>query len=360
MKKKLGLSLTLIICMGIASIYAQNKKSIQPWTKNPSYWQYKGKPVLLLGASNNDNLFQEKDCLQQLDELAAVGGNYVRNTMSDRDAGNVKAFAQNADGKYDLSKWNEEYWHNFKRMLKHARKHNIIVQIEVWDRFDHTDSYPYNSAGDKVHLWQADPFNPKNNINYTFEETNFAKRYDGHPGSNKQRFFHTVPALDNSLLVLKYQQAFVLKLLSISLQYNNVLYCMDNETSGAEEWASYWAKFIRENAKGKKVCLTEMWDKWDVASAMHKRTIDHPERYDFIDLSQNSHTTGHKNWTNGQSVFDHIKNNPRPVNSTKVYGHDKGKWTARGITTSHAIRTVCRNIMGGGLHRAVFIDLLKV
>jgi len=347
MKKKFSLSVTLLICIYIVSLNAQNKISIQPWSKNPSYWQYEGKPVLLLGASNDDNLFQEKDCLKQLDQLASVGGNYIRNTMSDRDSGDLKAYAQYADGKYDLTQWNEEYWNNFEAMLKHAQKHDIIVQIEVWDRFDHTDLYQYNRAGDLIDLWQADPYNPKNNINYTYEETNFAKRYDEHPGSNKHSFFHTVPALQNSQVVLNYQQAFVLKLISISRKYINVLYCLDNETSGAEAWATYWAKFIRENSKGKKVCLTEMWDDWNVASAMHKRTIDHPELYDFIDLSQNSHNTGHKNWTTVQNVLDYIRSNPRPVNSTKVYGHDNGKWNDRGITTSHAIRTVCRNIMGG-------------
>ena len=222
MKKKYRLSVTLIICICIVSVNvnAQNNKSIQPWSDNPSYWQYKGNPVLLLGASNDDNLFQEKDCLKQLDRLASVGGNYIRNTMSDRDFGDLKAFAQNADGKYDLTKWNKAYWYNFEAMLKRAQKHGIIVQIEVWDRFDHTDSDPYNKAGDKRDLWQADPYNPKNNINYTYEETNFAKRYDAHPGSNRHSFFYTVPALQNSLLVLKYQEAFVLKLLSISLKFS--------------------------------------------------------------------------------------------------------------------------------------------
>jgi hypothetical protein len=90
-----------------------------------------------------------------------------------------------------------------------------------------------------------------------------------------------------------------------------------------------------------------MWDNWNVASAMHKRTIDHPELYDFIDLSQNSHTVGHRNWINARSVFNYISSNPRPVNSTKIYGRDKGKWNDRGITTKHAIHTFCRNIMEG-------------
>lgn len=303
--------------------------------------------MLLLGASNNDNLFQDKDCLEQLDLLATVGGNYIRNTMSDRDSGNLKAFAMNADGMYDLSKWNEDYWSKFEAMLKRASKHGIIVQIEIWDRFDHTDSYPYNKAGELRDLWQEDPYNPKNNINYTEDETNFAERYDEHPGTNKHSFFHSVPALQNCLPVLKYQQAFVLKLLSISLKYDNVLYCMDNETNEAEAWSTYWAKFIKDHSGGKKVPVTEMWDHWNVSSDMHKRTIDHPELYDFVDLSQNSHNTGHKNWITVHNVLEDIRKKPRPVNSTKIYGRDGGKWNDRGINTSHAIHTMCRNIMGG-------------
>ncbi len=321
--------------------------SIRPWKENPSYWQYRGNPVLLLGASNNDNLFQEKDCLEQLERLAAVGGNYIRNTMSDRDSGNVRAFAKNPDGKYDLEKWNEAYWNRFEGMLKRARKLGIIVQIEIWDRFDHTDNYSYNKAGDTRDLWQEDPYNPGNNINYKDEETNFAERYDAHPGSNKHIFFLSVPELQNCEPVLKYQQSFVLKLLSLTLKYDNVLYCLDNETSGKEEWATYWAKFLREHSEGKTICITEMWDDWNVTSDMHKRTIDHPELYDFVDLSQNSHNTGHRNWTTVQAVLENVRHYPRPVNSTKVYGCDKGKWNERGINTDHAIRTVCRNIMGG-------------
>ena len=64
--------------------------TLQPWSENPWYWSYRGRPVLLLGGSDDDNLFQwsERDLIAQLDRLAAAGGNVVRNTMSDRkDAG---------------------------------------------------------------------------------------------------------------------------------------------------------------------------------------------------------------------------------------------------------------------------------
>ena len=77
------------------------------------------------------------------------------------------------------------------------------------------------------------------------------------------------------------------KLLSISLEYDNVLYCIDNETSGAEEWAIYWEKFIREYAGGKDIYITQMWDSWDLRSDEHKQTFDYPERYRYIDISQN-------------------------------------------------------------------------
>jgi hypothetical protein len=31
---------------------------IKPYSKNLWYWQYKGEPVVLIGASDDDNLFQ--------------------------------------------------------------------------------------------------------------------------------------------------------------------------------------------------------------------------------------------------------------------------------------------------------------
>src|SRR3546814_8699367 len=77
------------------------------------------------------------------------------------------------------------------------------------------------------------------------------------------------------------------KLLSISLKFRNVLYCIDNETSGVSEWGAYWAGFIRREAGSKPVNITEMWDNWNVTSDTHKQTIDHPELYDFVDISQN-------------------------------------------------------------------------
>jgi hypothetical protein len=329
-------ALILSACNVINPASGNKDKCIKPWTENPHYWQYKGKPVLLLGATDNDNLFQNENIESHLDSLRAIGGNYIRNTMSDRDQGDEKAFLRTPDGKYDLTQWNDVYWKKFTTMLQLASERDIIVQIEIWDRFDHSRNE-----------WLTDPYNPGNNINYTYAETGLDSIYPSHPGRNEQPFFYSVPELNNNEVILKYQQAFVRKLISISLEFDNVLYCIDNETSGVEEWATYWTGFIRENSKGKEINITQMWDTWDVKSDIHKRTLDHPERYGYIDISQNSQLPGYQNWVNQQYVFDYIKDHPRPVNSTKIYGSDNGTWLDRGITTEHAVQTFFRNILGG-------------
>ena len=311
-------------------------EGIQPWSENPYYWTNNGKPVLLLGATDDDNLFQLPNLKSHLDSLQEIGGNYVRNTMSDRDEGNLRAFAQNTQGKYDLNQWNPEYWEKFDSLLFWTSERDIIVQIEIWDRFDHSRDQ-----------WLTDPFNPGNNVNYNYEEAQLDSLYPNHPGANEQPFFFTVPSLDNNEVLLKYQQTFVRKLLTHSLSFDNVLYCIDNETKGVNEWAVYWNEFIHELAGEKKIMTTQMWDDWDIKSAMHKRTLDHPELYQFVDMSQNSHNTGQLNWDNAQHILAYIKESPRPVNSTKIYGSATSSWLDRGIGETHAVQTFFRNILGG-------------
>ena len=84
----------------------QYDTEIKPYTENPRFWQYKGSPVLLLGGTVDDNLFQISNLEEHLDLLHSVGGNYIRNTMSSRDSGNLWPFYLQPDGLYDLDVWN--------------------------------------------------------------------------------------------------------------------------------------------------------------------------------------------------------------------------------------------------------------
>lgn len=338
--KHLKLSLLFLSILLFAfNMEAKRNSPIQPWTKNPWYWQYNDKPILLLGASGDDNLFQwtTEMVVSHLDSMKSVGANYVRNTMSDRkDLGfEIYPFIQLKDGKYDLNKWNKEYWQRFERFLKETSKRDIIVQIEVWDRFDYSREN-----------WVAHPYNPKNNVNYSEMESGLALEYPNHPGHNKQPFFFTTPNQQNNETLLKFQQRFVEKMLSYSLKFNHVLYCIDNETSGEEEWSAYWARFIRSNAdnKRKKIYLTEMWDAWDLKSEHHKRTFDYPELYDFCDISQNNHRRDQAHWDNFMWAKNYVSSSqPRPINTVKTYGSDEGH---HGSTTN-GIHSWWRHVVGG-------------
>ncbi len=309
---------------------------IDIYEANPRYWQYKGSPVVLIGGSKDDNLFQIPDLKAHLDLLASVGGNYVRNTMSARnDKGfEVQAFAQRADGKYDLDRWNDEYWRRFENLLTLAEARKIIVQIEVWDRFDYSRDN-----------WEESPYNPKNNVNYTYAAAGLAEHYPNHPGRNEQPFFFTTPDQRNNTILLSYQQRFVDKMLSHSLGHGNVLYCMDNETSGEPAWGAYWSKYIHAAAdkRGVKVHTTEMWDAWDLASPEHNATFDHPELYSFVDISQNNHQKGQAHWDNAQEQRARIAEKPRPLNNVKIYGADTGRYG----NDRDAMERFWRNIIGG-------------
>jgi len=325
--------------------------ALQPWKENPWYWSYHGEPVLLLGGSDDDNLFQwrQKELIDQLDRLAAAGGNVIRNTMSDRkDLGfEIYPFQQLDNGLYDLNIWNPEYWQRFEYLLAQTAERHIFVQLEIWDRFDYFD------AGSKACLsckstehWQTHPYNPANNTNYSYEQSGFKAHYPDHPGANKQPFFFTTPKQDNNRVVLPYQQRFVNKLLEHTLKYDHVLYCMDNETSGAEEWGRFWATFVRDRAaqEGKVLYLTEMWDDWNLRGSSHRRTFDHPELYGFVDVSQNNHNKGQEHWDNFLYVREYLGPHPRPMNTTKTYGASGNKF---GHTDQDGIERFWRHLLAG-------------
>jgi len=317
---------------------------IRPYPENPRYWEYKGEPVLLLGGSKDDNLFQDEDIEAHLDELQAIGGNYIRNTLSARDSGNVVRFLKLADGKYDLDQWNPEYWRRFENMLVLTSERNIIVQLELWDRFDYSRE-----------SWTDSPWNPGNNINYTEEETGLAQIYPDHPGKDKQPFFHSVPGMrdytDKLDRVRSYQEKYIIKLLSYSLNFGNVLYCMDNETSTPPEWGRYWMAFIDSIAdeKGKQVYMTDMFDQFFTPQTCPSclQVLENPDIYTFIDVSQiNSRNFDESHWDTLQWILRVREQFPlRPVNNTKIYGGGNSTWGSG--SNEDGVERFCRNVMGG-------------
>jgi hypothetical protein len=168
-------------------------------SRSPWYWNYKGKTVMLIGASWQDNLFNHPNGLEDhLDVLASVGGNYLRNTMSHRNIGNVFAYMKDEYGEFDLDRFNEEYWQRFSGFLKMTYERDMIVQIEIWDPWDKYEDH--QSFGG----WSHHPYNPANNSNYSSEESGLPAVIDYPPTGDPtpHPFFRTVPALDGNDLIL--------------------------------------------------------------------------------------------------------------------------------------------------------------
>ena len=340
-----GVAALVLNSPGVAQLSAEDKNAqrIRPYTQNPRYWQYKGQPVMLLGGSKTDHIFLLEDLKTHLDEMRAVGANYVRSTMSQREEIELKPHKLLSDGKFDLDQWNEEYWRRFENMLKWTAERDILVQIEVWDRFDYSTS-----------CWGHSPWNPGNNVNYTYEQTGFAAEYPQHSGKDLQPFFHSIQAMPryNKKLdpIRSRQEAFVAKMLSYSLDYGHVLYCMDNETSTPARWGQYWIRFIKDAAaaKGVTVSTTDMFDDaFEAEHAEHTPIIFRDaEHYMFADISQvNSRNFDEAHWESLQWLLEQVNRHPRPCNHTKIYGSGYYGFGTGG--PEDGVERFWRNILGG-------------
>lgn len=327
-----------------SSVTMKNEDRIQPWSENPRYWQYKGKPVLLLGGSKTDHIFLADGLMEHLDEIQRVGGNYVRNTMSQEEGRNLNPYKLLPDGKFDLGQWNDDYWTRFANMLKWTAERRIFVQIEVWDRFNY-----------RAQNWEASPWNPGNNINYDSLQSGFAREYtDQQLYTDVHPFFHTIPGTQHYNnhydLVRKYQEAFVDKMLSYSLPYGHVLYCMDNETSSDARWGQYWIEFIQARAadQGVIVCTTDMFD--DLFEAEKSRQapfiFNDPKHYTFADISQvNSRSYDEAHWNKMRWLVEQIDKYPRPINHIKIYG--SGYYVFGTGGPEDGIERFWRDVLGG-------------
>lgn len=320
----------LLFTTFIGAFEGESNEPIKPYAKNPWYWQFHDEPIVLIGGTDDDNLFQwTGDRLtNHLDLLVSVGGNYVRNTMSDRDKGNVFAFKEIKEGLYDLDQWNDEYWNRLTFFIDETAKRGIIVQLTLWDRFDITGS-----------RWATHPWNPDNNI--SMESGLWTGQAD---------FKATVAGDDPQ--GLHYQQKYVGKILSITLSYGNVLYNINNESSEGAIWENYWAQYINQIAEkmNRKAYVTTMqFDPTNsVRAAMTFRDI-----YSFIEISQNNQDSrggrGQGHWDNilnwRKKIASHAAG-PMPMNNVKVYGAKDGINYSAG-TETEAINRFWRNIFAG-------------
>lgn len=344
---------------------------------NGHYWEYDGQKILLLGGWNHGhNPFIDHDTdddkdskgvstpdqiKDAMDELVSAGGNYLRCVLNPGMASGIQGFhfCDQSGTQYDLNTMTGPFWTRLETFISEASSRKIVVQIEVWDRFDLID--------ESWESWPVSPWNPNNNKNYTTSSSDLEKSYNsfqdhpflqgvpGHPvyekssESRKQKYD----------LVRRYQDKFVEKLLSITLKYDNVLYCMNNETHEHPSWGQYWMNFIKDRAKaeGQQVAVTDMFDDVYMTEKSDKFAfhLNNREDYDYIDISQvNSRHADEEHWNRvNWLVREARKVDPSYLlQMTKIYGNDmamNGKpWSAfQPGDTDNAIEEWWRNLLAG-------------
>lgn len=293
--------------------------------EHPWYWEYDGEPTLLVGATNTDDLFQwTGDHLRDhLDDLVDAGGNYVRNTLSDRGGNAVHPFAEVHDGVYDLERWNESYWERLGTFLDETADRDIVVQLTLWDQHD---------------LSTGSPWYHENNVNYG--------RYDSGMASPDDLF----GAVERNDAVYPHLERFVDRVLDTTLAYDHVLYNVANECTVGEAWERHWAEHVRERAaaagEGVAVTSMHMWPGRSVATALR-----YPETLSYVEVSQANQRskgyTGRAHWDRLQSWREEVAEaaGPRPFNNVKLYGGTAADGAYGG--PADAVARFWRNVLGG-------------
>ena len=222
-------------------LYFTMQNQAQPLSlhpENPHYFEYKGKPVLLITSGEHYGavINREFDYQKYLKTLAMDNlnltrifcGTYVENPGSFGITNNTLAPPSesflapwkrtNTDGnkgggtKFDLDQWDTEYFERLKGFLTEAAKHDIIVEVTLFSSI-------YSDLS-----WTYCPLYHENNIN----ETDIIDRVNVHTPDNGN--------------LMQYQEKFVGQLVTELKDFDNIYYEIQNEP-----WADNSDEFFAIN-----------------------------------------------------------------------------------------------------------------
>ena len=343
----------------------KSRVEIKISSENPGYWEYKDEPILLIGASEEDNLYQypadgrlhlyyddQMTLIEHLDILQEIGGNYVRGSLSSRNQGNRFPYLKtsgtpgvNVDTDvYDLDQWDQEWIDRLDTFLDECEKRDIIVQLEFFDRFDLRGDNPHHPEDGIYNTgWNCHPWNPDRNTSYTSQDS-------GLPGGSytggNHPLWYCVPELSHDpaapgAVVLETLKNYVDKVLDITFKYGNVLYQIENETLEPLEFGAYWTNYIKDKAEseGKNVFVTNQARENELNNP-RQQEIRRSSKYDFYDFSQNwegsDYDAYYNNWLAAKEDIadEKTETDMKPLTAVKLYGGSLG-WTGgsiRGIT----------------------------
>lgn len=141
---------------------------------------------------------------------------------------------QNGKIRYDLTKWNENYFKRLRQRVIEAGNNGIYVSIMLFQG--------WSMKKEKIESgnpWLFHPFNPVNNINGIGNQITENKEDDANLG--------TLHSMKNGN-VMKFQEAYVRKIIATINDQDNVLFEIINE-GGTKEWQYHIINFIKKTEK---------------------------------------------------------------------------------------------------------------
>jgi hypothetical protein len=208
----------LVLTTALAALTASAASPIRLHPKNPHYFEFRGKAVALITSGEHSGAVINGafDYRRYLETLAKdglnltrlFGGSYIeipgqsfgirRNDLAPEPGQFIAPWARSGD-KFDLERWNPEYFARYRDFLAEAGKRGIVVEVNL-----------FSSQYQEAH-WKVSPFNPANNVNG-------ASAIDW-------KELHT---LRNGNL-LAWQERYVRKLVHEANDFDNVIFEIQNE-----------------------------------------------------------------------------------------------------------------------------------
>ncbi len=216
-------TIAILVCTSSVS-EAQQPIALHP--DNPHYFQYKGKPLLLVTSAEHYGalLNLDFDYNRYFDELASERMNLTRtftgvyceppgafnignNTLAPLPNRLITPWARssepgykNGGNKFDLTQWDPAYFERLKSFMQEADKRDIMVEFTLFCPF-------YEDT-----MWVFSPLHPLNNVNST-------------PDIPRTDVYTT----DKSGKLFEIQKALVRKLVTELNGFNNIIFEICNE-----------------------------------------------------------------------------------------------------------------------------------
>jgi hypothetical protein len=220
--------------------------------ENPHYFLFRGKPAVLITSAehygavlNGDFDFRKYLATLASDRLnltRVFSGSYrevpgsfriTNNTLAPKHASYIAPWQRSStpgavDGlnKFDLNKWDENYFKRLKEFMQEADKQGVVVEFVLFCPFYRDE------------MWDHSPMNARNNINGTGD----LKRQDA-------------LSLDNGSL-LAFQEEMVRKIVSELREFDNLYYEICNEPYAVKvslEWERRIASVIAKTEPGRLI-----------------------------------------------------------------------------------------------------------